>query len=97
MKAAQTNTQGLRTDIPLLGGQEANDWINTIIHNTNYLDLLNLYEHLANRLESNRLAILFDKIIKMCDKCGINYLSYSYSDYLAVFLCNNMRHVYDSL
>jgi hypothetical protein len=68
-----TNEQGLRTDLPLMEGKEVNDWIDMIIRNAYYLDLMNLYEHLTKKLEHKKMQTLFNMIFKMCNKCEITY------------------------
>jgi len=67
-----TNSE-LRTDIDKMDDKQVKDWIDMIIRNTHYLDLMNLYETLENKLETNKLATLFDRVYKMCDKCEITY------------------------
>ena len=59
----------LRTDLPLMGDKEVLGWAANIIENTNKIDIEILAERINAAIEEDRLALTFERVTNMCDKC----------------------------
>ena len=56
-----------------MGDKEVNNWVDSIIRNTNRIDIQILHDRISAELESENLEMIHDRITKMCDKCDITY------------------------
>lgn len=63
----------LRTDIGVMDDKDIANWIEDILKNTHYLDVKLLSNALNEAVENHELAITFEKVTKMCDKCEITF------------------------